>query len=160
MSLTFGLGYGPSLQAPAGNTWYAGNYASLASAVNACASTTQNFRIGGVSLFPGIEGPPLARAPFILRPYDQELILCQRQLQKFSQILISGYNTAGGYVFHETWFPTMRITPAVTFITPTYNNMSALTNNQKFPNHVENYAAIVATGSGYAFYDMTLDARL
>ena len=39
------------------------------------------FRITGVVVLPGIEAPSAARSPLIMRPYDQELLTCQRYWQ-------------------------------------------------------------------------------
>lgn len=36
----------------------------------------------GFGIWPGTEAAPQARAPYVMRPFDQELILCQRQWTK------------------------------------------------------------------------------
>jgi hypothetical protein len=51
------------------------------------------FRLTGVVVLPGIEAPSAARAPFIMRPFDQELLLCQRYYEKSYD-----YNVALGSV--------------------------------------------------------------
>jgi hypothetical protein len=48
----------------------------------AVAATSDVFRITGVVVLPGIEAPSAARSPLIMRPYDQELLICQRYWQK------------------------------------------------------------------------------
>jgi hypothetical protein len=42
------------------------------------ASTADVFRLTGVVVIPGTEAPSAARSPLIMRPYDQELLICQR----------------------------------------------------------------------------------
>jgi hypothetical protein len=39
------------------------------------------FAITGVIVLPGIEAPSAARSPLIMRPYDQELLTCQRYFE-------------------------------------------------------------------------------
>ena len=45
---------------------------------NGVGATSDVFYIGNVIALPGIELPPSDRAPLIMRPFDQELALCQR----------------------------------------------------------------------------------
>jgi hypothetical protein len=54
-----------------------------ASQVNAVAATSDVGRIYGVLFLPGVEAPSAARAPFIMRPFDQELLLCRRYFTQF-----------------------------------------------------------------------------
>ena len=62
------------------NAWTAtGGYAAIG-AINGAAATTDYIQITGVIVLPGIELPSAARAPLIMRPYDQELLLSQRYL--------------------------------------------------------------------------------
>jgi hypothetical protein len=53
-------------------------------------------RISGVTVLPGIEAPSAARSPFIMRPFDQELVTCQRY---FNWVACNAlfYATAVGY---------------------------------------------------------------
>jgi hypothetical protein len=52
--------------------------------------------IAGLIVLPGIEAPSAARLPSIMRPYDQELVACQRYLWRWNgaqyQRLSIGYN--------------------------------------------------------------------
>ena len=80
--LTFSLACGTQFTAPAANTWSSGNYVAAPGQVNAVASTSNFFRLTGVVVLPGIEAPSAARSPLIMRPYDQELVTCQRYYEK------------------------------------------------------------------------------
>jgi hypothetical protein len=82
MIVTFALAVGTQFTAPAPKTWYSANYTAAPGQVNAAGATTDVFRITGVVVLPGIEAPSAARSPFIMRPYDQELLLCKRYFQK------------------------------------------------------------------------------
>ena len=81
MMLNFSMGCGTTYTAPAANSWQNGYYLAGPGQVNAIAATTDVFRITGVIVLPGSEAPSAARSPFVMRPYDQELILCQRYFQ-------------------------------------------------------------------------------
>ena len=50
--------------------------------INGVATTGDTFQITGVVVLPGIEAPSAARSPLIMRPFDQELVTCQRYWQK------------------------------------------------------------------------------
>jgi hypothetical protein len=78
--LTFSNGAGSTYTAPSANAWVAGNYQAAPGQVNAVAATTDVFRITGVTVLPGTEAPSAARSPFVMRPYGQELAVCQRYL--------------------------------------------------------------------------------
>lgn len=58
--------------------WTAGNYSGATGAINGAAATTDYMQVTGVIILPGIELPSAIRAPFIMRPYDQEYMNSQR----------------------------------------------------------------------------------
>lgn len=60
------------------NAWTAATIMGAVGTTNGVAALTDVFQITGIIMLPGIELPSAARAPFIMRPYDQELLLCQR----------------------------------------------------------------------------------
>jgi len=64
------------------NTWAASNLFGVTGTINGAAATTDVFQITGLIVLPGIELPSSTRAPFIMRPFDQELMLCQRYYEK------------------------------------------------------------------------------
>ena len=78
ISLVFAVACGSSNTAPSANAWLAGSYAAAPGQVNGVGATSDAFRITGVTIHPGNEGPIAARSSFILRPFDQELVLCKR----------------------------------------------------------------------------------
>ena len=82
MNIIFTAASGSALTAPSANTWYGANYNAAPGQVNGVAATTDNFVITGVVVLPGIEAPSAARSPFIMRPFDQELVTCQRYYEK------------------------------------------------------------------------------
>jgi hypothetical protein len=78
MRLAFTMAIGATRISPAVGGWYNTSYVAAPGQVNAAAATTDRFRITGVVVLPGIEAPSAARSPLIMRPYDQELVTCQR----------------------------------------------------------------------------------
>ena len=62
--------------------WQNGNKFATASTTNFFASANL-VRIAGLVVLPGSEAPSAARSPLIMRPYDQELLTCQRYYWKF-----------------------------------------------------------------------------
>ncbi|MBO4221938.1 hypothetical protein [Bradyrhizobium neotropicale] len=82
LNVMFPLACGTTYTAPSANNWLAGNYLAAPGQVNAVAATSDLFRLNGVIALPGNEVPSAARVPYIMRPYDQELLLCQRQYSK------------------------------------------------------------------------------
>ena len=119
MHVTFGMAAGTTFTT-APNAWVAGNFTAATGQVNAVQSTTDRFRITGVVVLPGIEAPSAARSPLIMRPYDQELVTCQRYYyrrdvgSKYMATLQADAPTAAiGFMFD---FPvTMRSAPVVSY---------------------------------------------
>jgi hypothetical protein len=68
------------------NVWVGTNQLGVTGTINGVAATTDTFQITGVVILPGIELPSAARAPFIMRPFDQELVLCRRYFQSTYEI--------------------------------------------------------------------------
>jgi hypothetical protein len=66
---------------PTANAWVSGNFIGVTGTINATAVSSK-FAATGLIVLPGIELPSAARAPFIMRPFDQELVLCQRYYEK------------------------------------------------------------------------------
>ena len=95
--------------APSANTWLAGAYQAAPGQVNGVAATSDVFRITGVVVLPGLEAPSAARSPLIMRPYDQELLTCQRYFYK------RNFPTAG------TWFTTLQAYSTVSASGPMFD---------------------------------------
>ena len=82
LSIAFCVAAGANYTAPSANGWLAGNYIAAPGQINGVASA-RTHRFGAVIVLPGIEAPPSTRMPFIMRPFDQELVLCKRYYQKY-----------------------------------------------------------------------------
>jgi hypothetical protein len=96
------------------NTWHAGNFSASLTTTNFF-SATGYINLTGVVVLPGIEAPSAARSPLIMRPFDQELEICQRY---FLNIPTNGrYFACNGLTDHATFsldYPVeMRATPTV-----------------------------------------------
>lgn len=113
------------------NTWSAINCMGPIGSTNGIAATTDVFQLSGLIVLPGIEFPSASRAPFIMRPYDQELMLCKRYFEKSYDIGTAvGSNVSNGSMFYPVPSATInnyqiygvilhavtkRITPTVSF---------------------------------------------
>jgi hypothetical protein len=118
------------------NTWTASFLLGVTGTTNGVEATTDVFQITGVVILPGTEAPSSARSPFIMRPVDQELILCQRHLRKsFPQgtacaqnagvagaITIKNPIALGDPSVYVPFFPIMRATPTITTFNPSAAN--------------------------------------
>jgi len=122
ISFCFGAG---SAFKTAANTWTAGSFAATSATTNFFATTGTNY-ITGVVVLPGSDAPSAARSPFIMRPYDQELITCKRYFQQ-SFVINSNDGVGGGMavVLHATrattsgqWPVEMRAAPSLTTYSP------------------------------------------
>ena len=160
MALVFAALAGTTFQTAPG-TWTAGSFFGASGAFNLLKNTTDTLLITGVVVLPGNEAPSAARSALIMRPYDQELLACQRYWYKQSTQIVSGYNGAGGGIYNTYEFAVqMRATPTLTFGSPSGNNaqnIAAMTLTSSF---LRASAAIIATGGGYVTFDFTADARL
>jgi hypothetical protein len=88
--------------------------------INGVAATTDTFQITGFVLLPGIELPSAARSPFIMRPYTQELLTCQRYFYNGQPSLhgaIMGAQVMAGRM--SARHPVlMRASPTLTLLSP------------------------------------------
>jgi hypothetical protein len=182
--LDFAMAGGTAATAPAANVWTAGNYFAAPGQVNAIAATTDVFRLTGVVVLPGLEAPSAARAPFIMRPYDQELLLCRRYWQcTNSQVpkgggsgsLMGNTYTVGTNAIFGSWkFDPMRAQPTLSiwcngvqnqvrndfngaYLAATLTATSVLTPDRL--SGVIFSGAPLTLNTGYSF-DLQLDARL
>jgi hypothetical protein len=161
MNVIFALAAGSSATAPSANTWLAGSYAAAPGQVNAVAATSDAFRITGVVVLPGIEAPSSARSALIMRPFDQELVMCQRYWRKQITFAIAGYGLAasasGAYL---PFSPVMRATPTLSQSGAGVLNAGPLTANSTNQTGFWLQTVVTATGAFYSFSDLSLDARL
>ena len=100
ISVLFCLAAGPTVTVPSANTntWVSGFYVAAPGIATSLAAS-DFFRITGVVVLPGIEAPSAARSALIMRPFDQELLTCQRYYQKtypYADAPGKNYGTFGG----------------------------------------------------------------
>ncbi|MET0710192.1 MAG: hypothetical protein ABWY82_25620, partial [Tardiphaga sp.] len=111
--ISFCLMAGATYTAPA-NAWVGGTFFGANGTTNAVAATSDAFSITGLVVLPGNVAPQEARSPFIMRPYDQELVTCQR----YFQFVSSGSNgiavNATTAALRCTFLIPMRPTPLAT----------------------------------------------
>jgi len=79
-NISFCFGAGTSYHGAA-NTWLTTNSFATSATTNLWAAANGIY-LTGVVILPGIEAPSAARSPLIMRPYDQELLTCQRYYEK------------------------------------------------------------------------------
>jgi hypothetical protein len=63
---------------------------------NLMGATNNQTYVTGLIVLPGSDVPPAARSPYIMRPYDQEILTCMRYWEKGTQELIYMQFPAGG----------------------------------------------------------------
>jgi hypothetical protein len=154
------------LVAPSANAWHSGSYQAAPGQTNGVASTSDVFRITGVVVLPGIEAPSAERSPLIMRPYDQELVTCQRYYERhvnMRALVWAGYVTNGAAHGSVLYFNTpKRSVPSISSpnlptvqLFPVNSNIVASINGA-YIEHIGN-----GTGYGYFLYDtIVADARL
>lgn len=107
------------------NAWAGSDYSGATGTTNGVAATSDVFTIGSLIAVPGIELPVSDRAAFIMRPIDQELLLCKRYYvslggESTAQKFVSGiclFST--GFLGPVTLQTDMRAQPSVS-----YSNLS------------------------------------
>jgi hypothetical protein len=112
--LNFAMAAGSASLGPA-NAWATTStaaYIGVTGMINGVAALTDTFQITGVVLLPGIELPSASRAPLIMRPYDQELMLCRRYLQVVGAFAMP-YQGTGDQIFSYWLSPQMLGGPRV-----------------------------------------------
>jgi hypothetical protein len=97
------------------NVWSSANGIGAIGTTNGVAATSDTFQLAGLVVLPGLELPSAARASYIVRPYDQELLLCKRYYEKTSSSW-RGYS-ASGYVGWVVPFAVeKRVVPTLTLL--------------------------------------------
>ena len=129
--MAFVLACGASNTATTANAWVAAGIAAPGQ-VNALDSASNTFVITGVVALPGIEAPSAARSPLIMRPYDQELVTCQRYYQRFDMAnngtFVDGYAGSPQNVVLQLGMRPMRGPPTGSMVgIPTVANLSSAT---------------------------------
>jgi len=125
LAVHFVFAAGPTGATAAEGTWGTG-YVSVTGQVNGVDSTANVLRITGVVVLPGIAAPTAAQSPLIMRPYDQELITCQRYYRQWGETPQAFQRFANGQCVSTTsaevlldFSPTMRSVPAYSMTGPT-----------------------------------------
>jgi len=134
--LAFSNGCGTTLTAPSANAWVTGSYLAAPGQVNGVTATSDIFRIGGVGVFPGSEAPSAARSALIMRPYADELPVCQRYWSQLGDTSIGvtltfqGSAVTAGFNISTTYkLPvTMRAKPTIA-LTGTWTQVNTGTVN-------------------------------
>jgi hypothetical protein len=142
----------------AANAWSGTNYIGVTGSVNGVAASGNYFNVTGLVILPGISAPTAAQSPLIMRPYDQELVTCQRYWERVEGEIF-GYQTAGGYMEEFAPFKVMkRAAPTLSAVSWTSTgNATSQAANQATQYGCVFSAAAVATGTFY-FRGMTTDA--
>jgi hypothetical protein len=124
--------------ASAAGVWNASSFSGTANQVNGVGATTDTFQITGVSLIPGVVPVTADQSPHFIRPFDEELTLCQRHYEKsFQYATLPAQNQpnsgeslflagkAGAVTNYSNLFPfrvIKRATPFVTLYNPNAAN--------------------------------------
>lgn len=93
LSIEITLMAGSSLKG-APNVWSGGGYIATTSSGNAISTTAGGANLTGLIVLPGLELPLASRAPFIMRPYDQELMACKRYFHMYGGV--ANFDKVGG----------------------------------------------------------------
>jgi len=161
INLVFAVGTGTAFIAPSANTWLAGGYQSAPGQINGIASTADQFRISGVVVLPGIYAPTAAQSPLIMRPYDQELVTCQRYYHKRNIDMIGAGQTgwaAGNWLMNPV---RMRSTPTYAFSGGSSTQANPINMSNQQPEGVLVFFTIITGGNGsWNNVTQTADARL
>jgi hypothetical protein len=118
-----------TVQVPTSGTWLTDNGLGMVvkirpmiSTFNIAATVGNTFEITGLVVLPGVVTITAAQSPLLMRPYDQELILCQRLYEAWPLSLgayapiATGQATSGGAAQCVTFFKTVkRVAPTLTF---------------------------------------------
>jgi hypothetical protein len=94
LNITWSLATGVNKQTTAG-AWQAGSFTGTANQVNGVGATTDTFQITGVSLIPGVVPVTADQSPHAVRPFDEELTLCQRYYEKSFDYATAPVQNAG-----------------------------------------------------------------
>ena len=122
--VSFAVMAGTNLQTTP-NVWNNSGAGAATGTINGVAALDDVFRLAGLVVLPGIEAPSADRSPLIMRPYDQELVTCQRYYEKSYQTgdipgtIYAPTNLPGASQFFMSPLPSAQYygSPSVTFKT-------------------------------------------
>ena len=164
LQVSFAMAVGTTMAAPSLNTWVTGVYRAGPGQVNGAATVGNALRLTGFVALPGIEAPSASRSALIMRPFDQELLTCQRYWQKsydyslppgtvgaigpgsdfiYQSGTVSGLNSSG----HAIKFGiTMRGTPQIAMYSPRTGAINKVSDDNLAVDLTANTGAIGQTG--------------
>jgi len=185
LALFFTQAAGTAFNAPSANTWYSANYFSLAGQVNNVQAVNDTCRLMSVIVLPGTQAPTAAQSPLLMRPFDQELLMCKRYWQKtYDYATAPGTATQVGMVSNRSagsdlysyagvfyFSPSMRAIPTVKSYSPATGAVDKVWNNASgdLPGSIVSAGttsiqmSVNATGSAAATFNachITADIRL
>jgi len=111
--IDFALAGGSTFLTAAG-AWTAGNFIGATGQINGVAATSDIFRIFGVTVFPGSYGPTAAQQPLIMRPVQEELLICQRYWETIQAAWAGNTSASGVYNVICNYKNQKRIAPTIT----------------------------------------------
>jgi hypothetical protein len=161
MQIVFTFAAGSGNVAPSANSWLAGGYIAAPGQVNGASATTNTFRITGVIVLPGNEAPSAARSPFVMRPYDQELVTCKRYFEIQRGTHTHYVNGVGSWGGDPVSFKTeKRANPTVAPLNATGANCSGPTIGSISQWGFNWSVSIISAGGAFISFDWNADARL
>jgi hypothetical protein len=122
MMVLFTIATGSNYMTNSPNAWIPGNYVATNLQANGVATTNEQFRVTGIVVLPGIDVPSAAKSPLIIRPYDQELITCQRYWQKNYAAFEATMGNPAQVTQVINLVPPMRVTPTLIYGTFDYKS--------------------------------------
>jgi hypothetical protein len=161
IDVIFTCAMGSTYTAPSANTWLAGDYQAAPGQVNG-ASVSFSGRLTGVTVLPGSQAPTAAQSPNIMRPYDQELVTCQRYWcsgsNSWNSNIMAGQANIGDTIYFTT---TMRAVPTITVVNLAATAINPAANiQQATTGAAEIYHQCWAAGEAACVESWTADARL
>jgi hypothetical protein len=108
---------GGSSRAGTAGVWAASDYGGVTATTNGVAATSDTFQLTGLIVLPGIELPAYDRAPFLVRPFDQELPLCQRYLEVGGTGIFGTWESASKVQLGWQYKIQKRVSGAITLLT-------------------------------------------
>jgi len=152
---------GSNLNTAVVDTWQAGNFISATGQTNLAPSNGAGIFVTGVVVLPGSQAPTAAQSPLIMRPYDQELLVCRRYWEAGSTTWAGYANAAGTAVGGNINYHEKRAVPTLTKGSFA-NTLNCATNvldtaSTKYCRHM---FSSIAAGSYYGGEGWYADARL
>ena len=137
-------------------------FLALAGFANLAAANLNIFETTGWIFLPGLELPNVSRAPLIMRPFDQELVTCQRYYEIGSALTYWGYSGGpGNYGTTARSFITpKRAVPTITVANLSYGNASNYTQNSVTIDGFDFFMTVPTAGSFWSRFSYIADARL